>query len=62
MLFDFDHYYDPELTPRRKYTQKIVILDSQLEEEKAKLNKIKVEHAQIKTDLEKEILSLSSKF
>ena len=34
LLFDFEHYHDPELTPRKKWRQKTAILDAQLAEEK----------------------------
>ena len=36
-------------------------MDAQLEEEKVKLDAAKTDHAKVKTDLEKEILTLSSK-
>lgn len=44
LLFDFDHYHDPELTPRRKWQQKTAILDAHLEEEKQKLQQMTLEH------------------
>ena len=28
LLFDFEHYHDPELTPRSKWQQKTAILDA----------------------------------
>ena len=34
LLFDFEHYQDPELTPRKKWQQRVAILDAQLAEEK----------------------------
>jgi len=30
LLFDFEHYHDPELTPRKKWVQKSAILEAQL--------------------------------
>jgi len=39
LLFDFEHYYDPELTPRKKWQQRNAILDAQLAEEKQKLER-----------------------
>ena len=61
MLFDFEHYHDPELTPRRKWQQKTVILDAQLAEEKNKYQQLTQDNAQMKAQLEKELLALSSK-
>ena len=61
MLFDFEHYHDPELTPRKKWQQKTVILDAQLAEEKQRYLLLTQENAQIKAQLEKELLALSSK-
>ena len=45
MLFDFEHYYDPELTPRKNWKTKVVNLDSLLEQEKEKFNQLKQENA-----------------
>ena len=53
MLFDFEHYYDPELTPRKKYTQKLAILDAQLAEESQKFGTMKAEFTAEKAELEK---------
>ena len=61
LLFDFEHYHDPELTPRKKWQQKTVILDAQLAEEKKKLQLLSQESAQMKAQFEKEFLALSSK-
>ena len=35
VLFDFEHPTDPELTPRKRWQQKVSILDAQLAEEKS---------------------------
>lgn len=32
LLFDFDHNYDPQLTPRRPWQQKVITLDAKLEQ------------------------------
>ena len=32
LLFDFNHNYDPELTPRRSWQQKVATLESRLEQ------------------------------
>lgn len=61
LLFDFEHYHDPQLTPRKKWQQKIVIVDAELAEQKQKFQGLVQENAQMKAQLEKEILALSSK-
>ena len=61
LLFNFEHYYDPELTPRKNWQTKVVNLDSLLEQEKEKFTQLKQENAETKADLEKQILALSSK-
>ena len=61
LLFDFEHYHDPELTPRQKWQQKTVILDAQLAEERQKYQELTKENARMKAQLEKELLALSSK-
>ena len=41
LLFNFEHYYDPELTPRKNWQNKYVNLDSLLEQEREKFSQLK---------------------
>ena len=38
LLFDFEHNYDPQLTPRRNWQQKVVHLEAKLEQTSEKLS------------------------
>ena len=61
LLFDFNHNYDPELTPRRSWQQKVKQLEAQLDQINQKhSSEIKLNDQQ-KLELEKSILILSNK-
>ena len=61
LLFNFEHYYDPALTPRKGWIQKVSHLEALFEQEKEKLILSRTEAAQIKVELERQLLVLSSK-
>ena len=61
LLFDFNHNYDPELTPRRSWLQKVQQLEARLDQLNQKhASEIKIRDQQ-KLELEKSILILSNK-
>ncbi len=61
LLFDFNHNYDPELTPRRAWQQKVQTLEARLDQVTQKLSsEVKIQ-AQEKKELETQLLILSNK-
>ena len=61
LLFDFNHNYDPELTPRRSWQQRVKQLEAQLDQINQKhSSEIKLNDQQ-RLELEKSILILSNK-
>ena len=61
LLFDFEHNYDPQLTPRRKWEQKVIVLKTKLDESESELTKYKTTHYKERNDLEKQMIILDQK-
>ena len=60
-LFNFDHCYDPALTPRKGWQQKVTHLEALYEQEREKVQISKTEAQNTKTELERQLLVLSTK-
>jgi hypothetical protein len=52
-LFNFDHNYDPALTPRKGWQQKVTHIEALYEQEREKLSIIKNEAINTKIELER---------
>jgi hypothetical protein len=60
-LFNFDHCYDPALTPRKGWQQKVTHLETLYEQEREKVSLGKTDSINMKIELERQLLLLSTK-
>ena len=60
-LFNFEHPYDPELTPRKKWKATVTNLDSIIEQEREKYRTLEIQQIELKQDFEAEIVKINSK-
>ena len=61
VLFNFDHHYDGQLTPRKGWQQQVTNLNSLLEQEQEKYRTLQIEKMEEKQKLENELIKLDSK-
>ena len=60
-LFNFEHPYDPELTPRKKWKGIVSNLDSIIEQEREKYRTLEIQQIEQKQNFEAEVVRLNSK-
>lgn len=61
MFKNFEHHYDPELTPRKPWKSKVINLDAIIEQEKERYRQLERKHIEEKTELESDFVKLKSK-
>ena len=61
-LFNFEHPYDPELTPRKKWKATVTNLDAIIEQEREKYRQLEIKNIEDKQYYESEIVKLNSNF
>lgn len=59
-LFNFEHPYDPELTPRKKWKETVTNLDAIIETEREKFRQLEIQQIEQKQNFESEIVHLNS--
>jgi hypothetical protein len=59
-LFNFEHPYDPELTPRKKWKATVTNLDAIIEQEREKCRQLEIKNIEDKQYYESEIVKLNS--
>lgn len=59
-LFNFDHPYDPDLTPRKKWKERVTNLDSIIAQEQEKYRQLEIKQIEEKQKFESELVNLNS--